>query len=185
MEVTIPCPCPQKDGEPRHESDTVTLFDKLDFHRATTITKAIQFIESDDERTRSAEILATLSEFYVLMGVERWTLRDASNKPVEVTQTAIRANVLERGDIAALVVEAADGLYNEAVLLPLVARASNSSPPSPTESPTSARRAGSPPKNPRPSKPSSISTIPTDGTETTSGPLAGDSSFSQNSETAA
>ena len=34
MDVTIPCPCPTKGtGEPRHESDNVTLRDRLDFAR--------------------------------------------------------------------------------------------------------------------------------------------------------
>lgn len=190
MEVQIPCPCPEKDGVPRHESDTVWLFDKLDFHRATTITKAVAFIDNDDPGSRPAEVLATLSEHYVLQGVERWTLRDAANKPVEVTKGAIRRNILDRPDIAALVVEAADGLYSEAVLLPLVDRASRSSPPSPTDGSTShdrptPRPAGSSPRRPRPSKRSSISTIPTDDTETTSSQLDGVSSFSPSSESAA
>ena len=185
MEVTIPCPCPEKDGEPRHESDIVYLRDVLDFHRATTITKAVAFIDTDDEGTRAAEVLATLSEFYVLMGVERWTLRDASNKPLEVSKANIRKFILDRPRVASKVVEAADELYSEAILLPLVERASSSSQPSQTEPPTSAKPRGEQPKRPRPLKPSSTSTIPTDGTGTTSGSLVGDSSFSQNSESAA
>ena len=185
MEVTIPCPCPEKDGEPRHESDTVTLRDKLDFHQATTITKAVQFIDNDDPGSRAAEVLATLSEFYVLVGVERWTLRDISNKPVPVNKVEIRKAILERPDIAAVVADAADDLYSEAILLPLALKAASSSPPSQTESPTSPTPAGGQPKRPKRSKPSSISTIPTGVTEATSSSLDGVSSSSLNSESAA
>jgi len=185
MDVTIPCPCPEKDGEPRHESDTVTLFDVLDFHRATVVTKSVQFIDSDDDAVRSAEVLATLTEFYILMGIQRWTLRDASNKPVEVNSAAIRSHILGRPDIAAIVANQADDLYSKAILLPLLARASNFSPPSPTNGQTSPKRAGEQPKRPRPSRRSSISTIPMDATETTSSSLDGVSSSSLNSESAA
>ena len=185
MDVTIPCPCPPKDDGPRHDSDTITLRDVLDFHRATSITNGTQFIDNDDPQSRAAEVLAALSEGYVLHGIERWTLRDVSNKPIEVTKANIRKYILNRPDIYPPVVEAADGLYHEAVLLPLVARASNSSPSSPTDEPTSPKPDGEQQKRPKQSKRSSISTIPTGGTETASSSLVGDSSFSQSSESAA
>ena len=184
MDVTIPCPCPPKDDGPRHESDTVTLRDVLDFHRATSITNGTQFIDNDDPDSRAAEVLAALSEGYVLHGIERWTLRDASNKPLEPSKSAIRKYILNRPDIYPPVVEAADGLYHEAVLLPLVARASNSSPTSSTTGSTSPKRGGGA-KRPGPSKRSSISTIPTGDTEMTSSSLVGDSSSLQTSESAA
>jgi len=156
---------------------TVTLYDRLDFHRATTVTKAVAFIEEEDPAIRPAAVLATLSEFYVLMGVESWTLA------YPVTTANIRAHLLTHKEIGA-VVEAADELYQEQILLPLLARAQSSSPPSQTVASTSRtpRGAKRPPKH---SKPSSISTIPTEGTVTTSSPLAGDSSFSPSSESAA
>ena len=180
MDVTIPCPCP---GTP-HESDTVTLFDKLDFHRATSITNMTAFIDNDDDKSRAAEVLAALSEGYLLHGIERWTLRDG--KPVPVTKAAIRHYILDRPDIYPAVVEAADSVYHEVVLLPLVARASRSSPTSPTTASTSAKR-GAASRRPKssPSKPSSITTIPTGDTETTSSSLVIDSSTSQKSESAA
>jgi len=186
MDVHIACVCPPKGDDLRHpDGDTVTLRDVLDFHRATTITKAISLVDNDDESSRAAEILATLSEFYVLMGVERWTLRDVSNKPIPVGNSEVRTYLLNRPEVAAIVVEAADDLYNKAILLPLLARASTSSPPSQTTEPTSAKPDGEPPKRPRPSKRSSISTIPTVATATTSSSLDGVSSSSLNSESAA
>lgn len=156
---------------------TVTLYDRLDFHRATTVTKAVAFIEEEDPAIRPAAVLATLSEFYVLMGVESWTLA------YPVTTANIRAHLLTHPEVGA-VVEAADELYQEQILLPLLARAQSSSPPSQTDASTSRTPHGA--KRPRKhSQPSSISTIPTDGTGTTSSPLAGDSSFSPSSESAA
>lgn len=185
MDVTIPCPCPTGDGTPRHESDTVTLRDTLDFHQATTITKAVQFIDNDDPGSRAAEVLATLSEFYVLVGVERWTLRDVSNKPVPVNKGEIRKAILDRPEIASLVADVADDLYSEAILLPLARKAASSSSPSPTETPTSPTPHGGRPRHPKPSKRSSITTIPTDATEATSSSLDGVSSSSLKSESAA
>ena len=184
MDVTIPCPCPPKDDGPRHESDTVTLRARLDFHQATSITNGVNFIDNDDEKSRAAEVLAVLTEGYVLHGIEKWTLRDVSNKPVELKKSNIRRFILDRPDIYPAVVEAADGLYNEAVLLPLVARASSSTPTSPTTASTSPKRGGGP-RRPGPSKRSSITTIQTGGTEMTSSSLAVDSSSSQTSESAA
>ena len=185
MDVTIPCPCPPKDDGPRHESDTVTLRARLDFHQATSITNGVNFIDNDDEKSRAAEVLAVLTEGYVLHGIEKWTLRDVSNKPVELKKSNIRKFILDRPDVYPAVVEAADGLYNEAVLLPLVARASNSSQPSRTDEPTSPKQDGEQPKRPRPLKRSSTSTTQTVDTGTTSSSLVGVSSFSPSSESAA
>lgn len=156
---------------------TVTLYDRLDFHRATTVTKAVAFIEQEDPAIRPAEVLATLSEFYVLMGVESWTLG------YPVTAANIRAHLLTHAEVG-LVVEAADALYQEQILLPLLARARNSSPPSQTDASTSRTPRGA--KRPRKhSQPSSISTIQTDATVTSSSRLDGDSSFLPKSESAA
>lgn len=187
MDVRIDCICPPKEEGPRHpDGDTVTLKDKLTFHEATTITKSVTFLDSDDEDSRAAEILATLSEFYIIVGVSAWTLRDEKNKPVPVNRPTVRAMLLERlDDNTAAVVEAAEILYREVILLPLLRRGSRSSQPTPTSEPTSAKQDGEPPKRRRPSKRSSISTIPTVGTETTSSSLDGDSNFSQSSTTAA
>jgi hypothetical protein len=179
MDVQIGCVCP---GSP-HEADRITLRDKLDFHTATTIRKALAMVENDDPRSRTAEVLAVLSEFYVLMGIRSWTLVDDKGKPLEVSQSAIRAHVLESPDVD-VVIEAADDLYNEAILLPLLARVAKSSPPTPTDESTSPPM-DSPPKLPKPSRRSSTSTTQTVGTETTSLSLVGVSNISQSSQSAA
>jgi hypothetical protein len=189
MDVTIKCICPERGGELRHpDGDTVTLRDKLDFHSATTIRKALTLVENDDPRTRPAEILAVLSEFYVLYGVTSWTLVDDKGKPLPVSHAAIRELLFESPDIDTII-DAADDLYNAAILLPLLVRASTSSPPKPTPKPDEASSTSAPkdstPKRPKPSKLSSTSTTQTVVTEATSLSLVGVSNGSLSSESAA
>jgi hypothetical protein len=179
MDVQIRCVCP---GSP-HKEDRVTLRDTLDFHTATTIRKATAMVDNDDPRSRTAEVLAVLSEFYVLMGVRSWTLVDDKGRPLEVNQSAIRAHLLESPDVDRII-EAADDLYNEAILLPLLVRAGMYSPPTSTDGSTSAPT-DSPPKPPKPSKRSSTSTTRTVGTDATSLSLVGVSNTSQSSKSAA
>lgn len=198
MDVQVPCPCPHKaDGEPRHTSDTVTLREQLDFRSATTIRKAIQIVRADDPGAGAAEVLGAMSEHYLLAGIERWTLTDDRNKPVEVSRTTIRW-FLEHvaADGAMDLVDAADELYSAAVLLPLVARAQASSQPSQTDTSTSARTdsgfedqtdspSGSTPSTPlRPSRPSSTSTSRTADTATITQLPVGDSSSSRKAASA-
>jgi hypothetical protein len=178
MDVSISCQCP---GE--HVTDTVTFYDRLDFRRATTITKALSFIENTDPVTRPAEVLAVLSEYYLLYGIESWTLVGPDRKKLEVNPAAIRSQLLEHPDVSVLV-EAADEQYQEQVLLPLVRRAASSSRPSQTDEPTSPTPLSNR-QSRRRSRPSSTSTIPTAGTETTSSSLDGVSNSSQSSESAA
>lgn len=178
MDVRIDCPCL---GTP-HESDTVTLRDRLDFRTVTTIRKSMTEVETEDPKVRFAERMAAVTEFYMLMGIEQWTLVDAHGKPVPVSHQAVR-DLWETVDVLPIS-EAAEDLYNPVVLLPLVKRASISSPPTPTDESISAPM-DSEPKLPRPSKRSLTTTIPTDGTETTSLSLVGGSNTSQNSVTAA
>ncbi len=149
--------------------ETVTLRDRLDFLQATTITKAVALIDNDDPETRAARVLATLSQFYVLEGVSAWTLKDDRGRPLPVTTANIRSHLLTSPDVGILV-EAADELYQEQILLPLLRRAQSFSPTSPTNGSTSVTPRGA--KRPRkPSKPSSITRIPTDATgETSSSP---------------
>ena len=89
----IDCVCPPRaDGEPRHPNgDTVTLKEKLDFRSAVQARNAIIVLKQDDEQADVADILASLTEVYVLVGVESWTLLDARNKPVEVNRANLRA----------------------------------------------------------------------------------------------
>lgn len=186
MRVDIDCVCPPRaDGEPRHpDGDTVTLRETLGFREVTAIRHGISFLENDGTDTYTAEVLAVLTEGYVLHGIESWTLTDEKGKLLDVSRTAIRERILSRVDVASVVGDAADELYGEKVLLPLLVRASKSSQPSPTGRSTSPRK-GSQASRPKPSSPSSTTTTPTDGTVTTTGPLVGVSSFSQNSESAA
>ena len=186
MDVHIACICEPTDDGPRHpDGDTVTLRDKLDFFRATAIRKGLSFVESDDdEGGRAAEVLARLTEGYLLFGIERWTVVDGKGKTLPVGHSAIRARLLENPTAAGIVADAADELYQEAILLPLVARASTSSPPSPTNGSTSPPTVLSR-KRPKPSKRSSTSTSPTAATEATSSSLVGVSNSSLNSESAA
>jgi hypothetical protein len=196
MDVTIDCICP----ETPHESDTVTLRDRLDFRSASTILKAVQLMGAGDEDVDTAEILALLTENYLIYGIEAWTLVDAKRKPVPVGKAAIR-EVLFPSAAAMVVADAADELYSEQVMVPLVARAARLSRPSPTDeltspknddsesqTPTSPEENSTSSSSPTPrkrSRPSSISTIPTASTAVTTSSLDGDSNTSQNSTSAA
>jgi hypothetical protein len=183
MDVPIDCICPGEDV--RHpDGDTITLKDKLGFVEATAIRKSMTFVESDDESARAAEILATLVESYVLFGVKSWTLQDERGKPIPVGHTAIRDHLLSNMEAASIVGDVADDLYKAVVLLPLVLKASRSSPPSQTNGSTSRPTALSQRRR-RPSKRSSTSTSPTGGIETTSSSLDGVSNSSQSSVSAA
>jgi len=168
MNVDIPCVCG------RHETDSVTLRETLDFRSAIAIRNAAIVLRTEDPDASVAEILATLSEQYLLFGVESWTLADAKGKPLPVSRAAIREHLLSRPDVAVIVADAADGLYAEAVVLPLLVRASTSSPPRPTDGSTSAPTGSETPR-PKPSKRSSITTSPTAATATTMLSLAGGS----------
>jgi len=186
--VQIACPCPPTaDGEPRHESDEVTLRATLGFRQAEAIRNEIAVTRSSlgegEEDLAIGDILAILTEGYVLYGIESWTLSDDAG-PVPVTRTNIRRFILDRWDIAPDVADAADEAYSSAVMLPLLQRASTSSRPTPTDASTSPSPP-SPTPRPKPSKPSSISTIPTDATVKTTSSLDGGSNSSQSSITAA
>lgn len=174
--VAIACVCPRIGGQAQHpDGDEVKLRERLDFHAATTVRQAIRVLTLDDPRAGAGEVLATLTEQYLLFGIESWTLRDELGKPVPVTKPAIRALMDDHMDEAMVVGDAADEMYSEAVLVPLVQRAATSSPSTPTESSTSAPT-GSTSTPPTPSSSSSTITSRTDATETISPSLAGVSS---------
>ena len=86
---------------------------------------------------------------------------------MDVTPENIQAWVLDDFTLATPVAEAADALYEDAVLGPLVRAAATSSRTTPTEPSTSPTDSGSE-ENPTQSSPSSITSTPTDDTETTS-----------------
>ena len=189
MSVPIPCICPPKaDGTPRHEHDTVTLRDKLDFRQATSIRNAVAFAKAEDDEVGPADLLATLTEGYILQGVESWSLQGVDDKgrpfALPVTKPNIREKLLSDPLLAEDIGDAADELYGKAILLPLLSRALASSPPTPTTGSTSARKRG--PRTPRkPSRPSSTSTTQTAGTATITSLHGGGSNSSPSSASAA
>lgn len=184
MDATIPCVCPPRGDAPQHEQDTITFRERLDFRAGLTIRRAIGIAKDDDPNLEAAEVLAILTEHYLIHGIESWTLKDDKGKAVEVTREAIRAFLADYPDEAMEAGDTADDLYAEQVLLPLLRRASNSSQPSPTPKPTSPRT-GSQAKRPKPSQRSSTSTTRTEGTGKITSLPAGDSRSSPSSATAA
>ena len=168
MTVEIPCVCPPKpDGQPRHIADTIELREKLDFRSALTARNAIALAKEEDDDVSSAEILAVLTETYLILGIQSWSLVDEKGKKIEPSRTAIREFIEAHPDAAMEVGDAADGLYSAAVILPLVARAQKSLQPTQTTGSTSVTT-DSLPKPRKPSKPSLTTTTRMDATGTTS-----------------
>lgn len=159
MEVTINCICPTKaDGAPRHNQDRVTLPDTLDFRTALTVRQTVA-MEMATRSSSLAAVIGLLIEAYLLYCIESWTLVDEKGKPVPVSRQAVQERLLTHFDEAEKVGDAADDLYTEKVVLPLVNGASKSSPVTPTPGSTSPTN-GHGTKRPRPSKRSSTSTTP-------------------------
>lgn len=175
MKATIPCVC----SKARHETDTIIFRDRLDFRSGLAVRKTLALEKDDDPGMGAGEILAILTESYLVYGIESWTLKDADNKPMEPTRTNIRAFLESHPEEAEQAGNVADSIYQEQVLLPLLKRASTSQQPSPTPELTSPtpRSSGSrsSPEKSKPSKPSLTSITPTDDTETTTSAPAGDS----------
>jgi hypothetical protein len=190
MDATIRCVCPPRaDGQPRHDTDTITFRDRLDFRAGAAINWQIFLEKQDDPHMSAGETLAVLSELYLVHGVESWTLVDAKNKPIEPTHSAIRTFMSEHYFEAMEVKETADAAYSQQVLLPLLQGASTSSQPSPTPEPTSPSPESSASTSKRASRKrssrSSTSTTQTDDTGTITSLHGGDSRSARNSATAA
>jgi hypothetical protein len=177
MDVRIDCICPpivKQDVQlPRHEYDTVTLPETLDFKTTLTIRQTIRFaVAGMDETMSVAEMTAVMAEAYLLLCPSAWTLVDEKGKPVPISRQAIRDNLLTHYEAAEVVGNAADELYSEKVVLPLLQGASSSSRSTPTPDapdstpPTSATTNGLTPR--RRSKRSSTTTSPMVAT----GPMA-------------
>lgn len=177
MDVYIPCICPPKDGQSRHERDTISLRDTLDFRQAITVRNEALVTRAADPDVSTAEIMAAMTEAYLVAGVTHWSLVDDRNKSVEVSKAAIRSLLLPSFEAATIVADAADELYREKVILPLLQPASSYSPPTLTAAGTSPTN-DTPSKHPRPRSRSSTSTTRTDGIGTTSALHAGASSSS-------
>jgi hypothetical protein len=132
---------------------------------------------ADDDPAEAEEILASLTEAYVVYGVASWSLLGADGKPLPVTGPNIKAVLLTSLDDAMLVADEADTLYAGKVMRPLMARASKSLRTTPTDGSTSAPTDSSP-EPLTPSSPSSTTPTQTDATETTTSPPDGGSSTS-------
>lgn len=159
MDVNIACPCPPKaDGSPRHEIDTVTLRDTLDFRTRLALRQTMKWAKTANDDITEGEILAVLTEAYVLQCIDAWTLVDDKGKKVEPSRAAIRDFLDHHDEQAMAVADAADSLYSEVVLLPLLLGSSKSSPSSPTDGSTSPTNGGTTPR--KPSKRSSTATTP-------------------------
>lgn len=189
MTVHVECLCPlTPGGEVRHPTgDNIELKVPLDFRSAATMQHSINVLRltrGDDVQLPIEEILGVLTESYLRFGIRSWTLVDPAGKPIPVTPTTVDMYLMPNLTAAALVGDEADAVFSEVILLPLVKRASTSSPDTPTTDSTSAPT-GSPIEAPTPLRPSSTSTIPTDDIDTTSPSPDGDSSSSRSSESVA
>ncbi len=160
MDVTIPCPCPPKaDGTARHESDTVTLREPLSFRERLSLRQTIKWAKEVTPDISDGELLAVLTEAYCLQGISAWTLVDEKGRKVDPSRVAIRDFLEAHDEQAMAVADAADGLYSEVVLLPLLLGASKSSGTSQIDVSTSPRNGGPTPR--KHSKRSSTTTMPT------------------------
>lgn len=179
----IPCPCP---GTPHPDGDTVYLRDKLGLRAGATLQSLIiasrrQNARDDDAEPppltpmQTAEVNGNLIEQYVLLGVVGWTFVDGKGQKVPVHSDTIRSWLLDDFERATPVADAADDLYKDAVIGPLVRGASELSPDTTTDTSTSHIPTGTQ-SDPTQSRPFSTSTTPMDDTETTSLSLAGASS---------
>ena len=164
--ATFTCICPPKsNGDPRHPNGgTVTLRDHLPFRAGLAARNTVILLKQEDSEATTADILASLTEVYLLEGIESWTLYDDKGKQVPVSRSTIRAFMADHVDEAMTVGEEADGLYSASVIDPLVKRAATFSQPTPTTDSTSATNGSSPTPLKRP-RPSSISTSRTAGIE--------------------
>ena len=141
MQVIVPCLCLMGEGKPKRHPDgeALNFRETLDFPTATKIRKSLEFIESDDPKARAIEVLAALTEAYILFGLEKWTVEDSRGKPVALTHGNIRSYLLANQVAADAAADAADDLYSKVVLLPLMAGAAKSSQPTRMASSTSAQ----------------------------------------------
>lgn len=189
MKVQIACICPARQ---KHQHDTVTLREALPFRSAVAIRNEIGLLYLEEPGAGLADIIGVLQEAYLRHGIEAWTVRgkDGALPPSRENIDRLLLTNLEQAQIVG---DAADELYREAVMLPLLRQVLTSSPDGQTSDTTSAPEESSTPtasptaeptpstSRQRPSRPSSIITIPTAGIEATTEPPAGASRSSQKS----
>ena len=129
--VSVPlghCACP---GTPHAGGDEASLLPRLSYEGGAAAERTVnRVIGTDPEAVATA-----LCRVYIEHQVSGWNLTDADGAPVPFTA----ALLLSDWTTSRLVAEAADGLYSEGLLAPLVAAVSTSSPPSQTAPSTSPR----------------------------------------------
>jgi hypothetical protein len=166
-EITVACLCPP-DGTRHPAGETVAFRETIDFRTAATARKSIAWMQQEDPLAGPPDILAMLEEFYLLHCIASWSIRDAKGKAVEVSKAAVREYVFPHTEVAFRLADFANGLYEDVVLGPLVAMASDSSSSTPTNGSTSARKSSATKTashsgsgaSQTPSKPSSTESIP-------------------------
>lgn len=113
------CPC---EGTPHEDGDIVYLrpeLTPLEGVRARSIVG--NWIE--DGALNTVEANVALAELWFSIGIDSWTFLDDDGKPIPVTpENIVRALPYGRG--GQLVADAADDLYTQMVITPLVAKIS-------------------------------------------------------------
>lgn len=143
----------------------VSLRPKLGLAAGIELQQKFRALLLMDPRPTHPEITGILTEAYLLVGVEEWTLADEMG-PIPVSRENIAKYLLSDFELAQPVADKADDLYYGPVLSPLVASLSNSLLDTRTKRSTSAMN-GSSPRRRKQSKRSSTSTTQTVDTEPT------------------
>jgi hypothetical protein len=156
------CQCP---GTPHENGDEVHLRKRLGLAAGVQLQRRVVDANANSEDT---DVLAgKLAEAYIRVGVVAWNLTDEAGKPVPVNQDTLQTHLLDDFARSIEVADAADGIYMDTVLGPLVKRVAESSRSTTTNGSTSPTANGAH-KPQKQSKRSSTSTTQTDATETTS-----------------
>lgn len=140
------CRCP---GGPHASGETVALLPRVPLAMGAAAMAALQGVAGTDE------YVGLLAPIYLRFGIESWSCLGPDG-PLPVTTAAI-AERFPWADGGSDLVEAADALYGEEILRPLLRRIARLSPPTPTATATSAtpssgaaRRSRSAPSSPEP-----------------------------------
>jgi hypothetical protein len=139
------CRCP---GAP-HPEDWVELESSVPIMVGVSVTQAIASAGDDEGR-----LTALMAQAYVRYGIRAWSFTNEAGNPLPVDPsdrdwpgTVDRLLPWDKG--GAEVADAADGLYSEAVLRPLLGRTSKRSPGGQMDGSTSATPASGPTRRKR------------------------------------
>lgn len=142
--VTVPLPACRCPGTP-HERDEVYLLPALTFDGGAAADTAVRRAPVTETGLDVDRLTKDLCRAYLTHQVAGWNLVDADGRPVPYSASLLLSN----WEVARIVGDAADELYSEGLLAPLVAAVSTSSPAGPTGPSTSPRtRSASRPRKP-------------------------------------